>query len=313
MPTKTTVLSENASVISFAQGSTLAEVMSAVTDEITKVDGGNSVHGWELHDTAAGTNAVCYKALNKDGDTYKYAVLDYGTGTTLNITGYESWNETSHTGTNPAGYTLPAQFADIKLTDRGNIYLFISPRWLALCAKQFSSPVILNTVSSGVIGIFETARDNPDDTVVAGYPPFVMLNTTVAADNTSTTLPTCLLPKTMSGNGNQPGELSTIFGKTTMNPSYRLTAFTPNVANVFSSKDWAITPYVHGPGNEIKGRIFGLKIYTKNKLHFMDKVAVKCDSDFMYDAEALDDTDHYIIPGGVAANGAYDVRFLLPV
>lgn len=313
MPTKTTILSPNASVISFAQGSTISEVISAVNDEIVRTDAGQSVHGWELFDAEAGTSSRVYRALNKDGETYKYVHLDYTDGTTLKLTAYESWDEEAHTGTNPAAYAAVTDNAAIKLSDRGNVYLFINPRWFAVCIKQFSSSVILTAGTSGVIGVFETARDNPDDTVENGLPPFVLMNTAIAADSVSSTLRTCLLVRTKAGNGNQPGELSTVFGRTTTSPVYRLNQFTPDVANAFSAKDWAITPYVHGPANEIRGRIFGLKLYTRNKLFFMDKVGVKTDLDFMYDPEAEDDTDHYVIPGGYQNNGNYNVRFLLPI
>lgn len=312
MPTKTTILSTNASVISFAQNSTIEEVISAVHDEIVREDAGEAVHGWEIFDIDAGVNKRVYRAKNKDDETFKYVMLDYTDGTALKLTAYESWNAALHTGENSAGYAQPEQNAAIKLTDRGNVYLFINARWLAVCVKQFSSSVILTAGTSGVIGIFETARDNPDDTAENGLPPFILMNTAIAGDSNLTTLPTCLLVRTKQGATNQPGELSTVFGKTTTTPAYRLNQFTPNVPNAFSAKDWAITPYVHGQMNEIRGRIFGLKIFTLNKLFFMDKVAVKCDQDFMYDVEAIEDTDHYVIPAGYQNNGQYNVRMLIP-
>lgn len=313
MPSKTTILSANASVISFAQSSTIAEVISAVNDEIVRQAEGESAHGWELFDAEAGQNVRVYRAKNKDDETYKYLHMDYTDGTTLKLTAYENWDAQAHTGTNAAGYNAVSDNAAINLNDRGNVYLFISPRWLAVCIKQFSSSVILTSGTSGVIGVFETARDNPDDTVENGLPPFILMNTAIAGDSTSTSLRTCLLTRSKQGNGNQPGELSTVFGRTTTSPAYRLNQFTPNVPNAFSAKDWAITPYVHGPMNEIRGRIFGLKLFTLNKLYFMDKVAVKTDLDFMYDAEAEEDTDHYVIPAGYQSNGNYNVRVLLPV
>ena len=312
MPTKTTILSANASVISFAQSSTIAEVISAVNDEIVRQAEGQSAHGWELYDAEAGLNVRVYRAKNKDDETYKYLHMDFTDGTALKLTAYENWNPMAHTGTNSAGYADAAENATINLNDRGNVYLFISPRWLALCIKQFSSSVILTANTSGVVGIFETARDIPDDTAENGLPPFILMNTAIAGDSNLTTLATYLLVRTKQGSTNQPGELSTVFGKTTTTPAYRLNQFTPNVPNAFSAKDWAITPYVHGQMNEIRGRIFGLKIFTLNKLFFMDKVAVKCDQDFMYDAEADEDTDHYVIPAGYQDNGQYNVRMLIP-
>lgn len=311
MPTKTTILSPNASVVSFAQSSTLAEVMSAVNDEIVKVAEGESVHGWELFDNASQYIYV-YRAKNKDDETYKYVKFEYS-DVLLTISAYETWDAISHTGTGVAGYSRPGDNATINLNDRGNVYIFISPRWLAVCIKQFSSSVILTAGTSGVLGVFETARDNPDDTVENGLPPFILLNTAIAGDSSVASLPTLMLPRSKQGADNQPGEFSTVFGRTSTSPIYRLNQVTPNVPNAFSAKDWAITPYVHGPANEIRGRVFGLKLFTLNKLFFMDKVAVKTDLDFMYDIEAEADTDHYVIPGGYLSNGQYIVRFLLPV
>lgn len=304
MATKVTVLGPNSSVVSFSQGSTLDEVISAVNDEIV------NNHGWTLHDGNAGDPKIkCYKASNKDTQSFKYMQLDWSVDGKLRFGGYGTWDEVAHTGTLVAKRTDGLFDAEVKLTDRGNVYLFISPRWFAFCIKQFSAATIFSSTQASIGGIFEIVRDNPDDTVSAGYPPFCALTTGVAGAHPTATIPTLLLPKSLSGSDNQPGEFSTIFGKTRQ--GVRLESLAPNVANPFSEKDWAITPYVHGPNNEIRGRIFGLKIFTKNKLHFMDKVSVTCNTDFMYDISGPA-TDHYVVPGGFNGADKYNMRYLIP-
>lgn len=304
MATKVTVLSPNASVISFSQGSTIEEVISAVNDEVVKG------HGWTLHDGNAGDPKIkCYKAANKDGVSYKYMLLDWSTDAKLRFSGYGNWDELTHVGTLKAARTDGIFDADVKLNDRGNVYLFISPRWFAFCIKQFSAAPIFSSVQASIGGIFEIARDNPDDTAALGYPPFCALTTGVAGAHPTATVPTLLLPKSLSGSDNQPGEFSTVFGKT--RNGVRLESIAPSAVNPFSEKDWAITPYVHGPNNEIRGRIFGLKIFTRNKLYFMDKVSVTCDTDFMYEATSPA-LDHYVVPGGWGSASNYNLRCLIP-
>lgn len=308
MSTVVTALSPNTSVISFSQDATLAEVMSAVNDEIV------NEHGWTLHDDNAGNNVKCYRSVNKDGETYKYMTLDWSTNGKVNFAGYGAWDELAHVGTMKAQRTDGSWSADLNLTDRGNFYLFISPRWFAFCIKQYSSYTIYSSSQAAIGGVFEIARDNPDDTVAAGLPPFCALTTgfcSVLANANPSNYPTLLLPKSLSGTDNQFGEFSTIFGKTNKDSANRMIAQVPTAVNPVSNKDWAITPYVHGPGNEIRGRIFGLKFFTQNKLYFMDKVSVMCDQDFMYDPTGTA-TDHYIVPGSASSSSTYNVRCLIP-
>jgi hypothetical protein len=129
---------------------------------------------------------------------------------------FESWNATTHVGTNPA---LLSQMSDFVAVDTiasigyghtwidntaafiycgsfyyttrlGQLFLFVNPRWLALMARD---PATNKTGSRirydvygyhafkygyyGAQGCFEFSRDYPEDTAAAGYPCFYYLHT----------------------------------------------------------------------------------------------------------------------------------------
>ena len=143
------------------------------------------------------------------------------------------------------------------------------------------------------------------------------MNTGRAGENTGNPYETLSLPRTRFGTsgGNLNGELSTIFGKTLYTSSVSLKTFLPNSVNLFSNKDWAISLYVQdgtAATPSVRGRMFGLKAFTQDRLSFLDKVQVPVDEDLNYNPNGLL-TDHFIIPGGCQGSGLYNVRFLLPV
>ena len=310
----TTQLGPNSWVIAYAMGTTVAQVSSEVTAVL-------ALAGWDVYDAIAGTNAVCYRAPNKDGTTFKYVVLNYNTTGWLFLQVYESWNALTHVGTNQCskgtdtsvGYQQVLNLS----SDKGLIYIFANPRYVALGIRQYSSAVFGNTVTCGVTGCFEFGRENPDDTVAAGYPIYCFMNTGRAGENTGNPYETLSLPRTRFGTsgGNLNGELSTIFGKTLYTSSVSLKTFLPNSINLFSNKDWAISLYVQdgtAATPSVRGRMFGLKAFTQDRLSFLDKVQVPVDEDLNYNPNGLL-TDHFIIPGGCQGSGLYNVRFLLPV
>jgi len=92
--------------ISVTSGSALADVIAAIETILTTAPG-----GWSIHDASAGTNAKCYKSLQKDGTSYTYMVLDWNTTISTGVAGlivrlYEDWNATTHAGTNKAVNTV---------------------------------------------------------------------------------------------------------------------------------------------------------------------------------------------------------------
>ena len=58
---------------------------------------------WTLHDGSVSATAKVFKSLNADGVTYKYLHVSYSS-TNIVLALYETWNASTHTGTNQAAY-----------------------------------------------------------------------------------------------------------------------------------------------------------------------------------------------------------------
>lgn len=285
-----TVLGPNSFQFDYSTGTTVAEIFVALNAEI--ING----HGWEVHDAQAGSNKVCYKAKNKDDTTYKYVVLDLNTENSLEVYGYESWNSTTHTGTNavemPVYGSQPKQvFGAITASQPGQIYLFVNPRWLGFVTRNpFDGS--LNQGFRGMFGCFEFSRDNAEDTAALNIPCFCMLNT---ASLYSSAFTHCAnSPRLRSGvtGSDAKLEMATILGKT--EGVYKFTDIIPISKNLWNNKDWALTIYVHEPNFCVRGRLYGLKASTFNAYLILDRIVAKCDTNYLYDANGQD-TEHHII------------------
>lgn len=308
MSVTTTSIGPNSWELDYTTGTTQAEIMSAVTTVLT-----TPAAGWTLFDSAAGTNAICYSSLNKDGESSKYAVLDY-TSNVIYVKSYESWNASTHTGTNLAFNSDNSLYSGkYTTTAPGQIFIFASPRWLAMVTRDPATGQLNNNSAwQGLFGLFEVARDNPEDTAVAGYPPVVWLNSHFLFSNP--TQQCCgYMPRTRSGaTGNTAiVEIGTLLGKTRSASSVKLNMFVPSTTNVWNNKDWSLTLYSHEPSNVVRGRIYGLKAFTYNKNLFLDKASVTVDSDFFFDKTGLA-KDHYIIISGTYGAGTAQGRVIVP-
>lgn len=309
--TATTQLGNNSWVIAYAVGVFLSEIQSAVQAVMTSA-------GWTVHDALAGTNAVCYKAINADGATYKYVVFDFNTAGSMFLKVYETWNASNHTGTNICSRATDTTYQQALnlTTDKGLIYIFANSHYVAVIIRQYSTAILGNNSVCGATGCFEFARDNPDDTTALGYPNFCFLNTGILGEGSAGGYETVSIPRTRSGASgvNQYGEISTIWGKTLYSTPFRLNSFLPTTVSMWSNKDWAVSLYVQDgtvADPSVRGRIEGLKAFTQSRLYFMDKIQVPCDALLNYDPNGTL-TDHYVIPGGHQGAGLYTVRFLIP-
>lgn len=311
--TATTQLGPNSWVVSYAMGATFSDVSAAVDAVVVAA-------GWVKYDAAAGVNAICYQAPNLDGTTFKYVVLDYNTAGWMFVKVYESWNASTHVGTNlcpnAADVTKGYQQALNLTTDKGLIYVFVNTTYLAFIIRQYSGAILGNSVACGLSGVFEFSRDNPDDTVAAGYPVHCFLNTGIVGENATNTNETISIPRTRSGNTGvaQYGEVSTVFGKTLYTTPFLIKDMVPNAVSLWSNKDWAISMYAQDgtpAAPSVRGRIQGLKVFTQARLSFMDKIQVPCDPQLNYDPTGTM-TNHYVIPGGKQGAGLYTARFLIP-
>ena len=123
--------------------------------------------GWTSVDAAAATNARALSAPLVDSATpAKILVIDLNTANFLLTKVYESWNATTHVGTNLA-YTsdLTTNAPALTLTAGGWIYISASARHCLIATMDNT----LTTFSPGA-GIVEHTRNDPWNTVANAYP-----------------------------------------------------------------------------------------------------------------------------------------------
>lgn len=186
------IASDRSRRIAVTAGSSLADVIAAIETVLTTAPG-----GWSVHDASAGTNAKCYKSLQKDGSSYTYMVLDWNTTISTGIAGlivrlYEDWNATTHAGTNKAenskdrsnttiseylqGQRLPYGDADPWQLD-----VHVLPGGAAFYASREVAQVSANAAFlgsptyGGVTVVGECLRENPN-TLPSGVPASVWFN-----------------------------------------------------------------------------------------------------------------------------------------
>jgi hypothetical protein len=168
MAVVTTALGPNSVRLDYPPSESLANLITAVENFLTS-------HGWSLWDADAGVNARAYRALNKDGLSYKYVVLDWNTAGYLFIKTYESWDETSHTGSNLCYLSDNTAYAQrINLTSGGSLCVFAQSSYLII--QSNNSGTIGSSTGNAWTGCIEVSRDNPNDTPDAGYPCYVWAN-----------------------------------------------------------------------------------------------------------------------------------------
>jgi hypothetical protein len=117
--------------------------------------------GWALFDNVNALNPVI-SAPCADGVTTKYVQIT-GSTTQIYLKGYESWNATTHVGTNLCynSNSSSSGYVSINATSGGVFYLFSSARsiaaWSSLSTNVFQM-------------IMEHTRDDPWDTAANGQP-----------------------------------------------------------------------------------------------------------------------------------------------
>jgi hypothetical protein len=162
-----------ADVVAIVTGTTDVSTLSDSCDKPASSITSVIPAGWELHDASAGTNAICVKApLADDITKYKYVVLDTNTSGYIYTKVYETWNASTHTGTNLC-YTsdVNTYSQKVSLTAGGRIYIAASVRALNVLGEYGTT---YGSSSSGYAwsGCCERSRIGPWDTVAKGFPPF---------------------------------------------------------------------------------------------------------------------------------------------
>ena len=128
--------------------------------------------GWTLHDSAAGPAVnnivpVVIRAPWADDPTkYKYVKIESVGTNVLNFNGYETWNETTHTGTNPIMASIGSStFQSFTVGAQPQVVISASPNGFYI---QGSTSLI--TAATQWIMVSDYTRDDPWSTVTNGYP-----------------------------------------------------------------------------------------------------------------------------------------------
>lgn len=305
-PTWITSLGDNSVKITYPAAAALADIMDTTETWLL-------AHGWELYDSAAGTNARAYRALNKDGSTYKYIVLGYNTANRLMVKTYESWNAVTHVGTNLCYLSDDSgNYAQqIDLTNGAILYVFAQASYLIISSYLTSSTVIGSPTGNSWCGCIEITRDNPEDTVAAGYPCWGWANGYLMMAQTFSVFS---FPRARDGSVGASASytaVGTLLGlggyNGVSNPGPLLQLAIPSATNIWANKNWALTVRVGKlAASEIKGRLFGLKVLTKTAGTFLDDINIKTAADGFYSPSGTP-TAHWVLTESSAA-----CRFAFP-
>lgn len=137
-----------------------ASCVQATTDIISTV-----AAGWTVYDAAAGTNAQVFRAVCADGVSYKYLWIQL-TATTYEVRCYESWNATTHVGTNLTSSALGTSDTRFATASGGTLFIGASVKYVHVLG-------FVGTTFGLCKSVMERTRLSAWDTVAAGVVPVV--------------------------------------------------------------------------------------------------------------------------------------------
>ena len=317
-----TVLGPNSSQFTFTATDTTATIMAALDTYIT-------AHGWELYDNAAGAQGVAgtnpvgrvYRALQSTGSSlYKYVGVIIASGW-FAIKIYDSWNASTHTGTNAQFYLNTAitnavdasSIASNVGTDGAAIIMFVHPKWLAARTKTNAN------ILSNMIGCFEISKDYGEDPT---FPSHIFMSTGIdnrIGSNGTGSYGAGIYssPKVYSYTA------STLTGASAVPYCTVLTPFGGifnggSLANMlptaFSGATTMVAAELASPAGNLsrqallRGRIFGLKLgYGSVAWNDMDTAQIVCDSNYFENASGTATTFHIFYLGTSTS-----MKYMLP-
>lgn len=167
-----------ADVVAILTGTTDVNTLSASCDKVaSSVLTSSTAAGWQMHDASAGTNAVVLKAPVTDDPTkFKYMWLSTNTAGAFSNIFYETWNATTHIGTN-WGANDSSFYQRVNYSHTSGGLLYISAATSHCIFHSYSAGgTIGSNYNSGPTGLGEHSRWDPWDTVANGYIPAVSFN-----------------------------------------------------------------------------------------------------------------------------------------
>lgn len=315
MPTTITRLGPNSQALSYQTNTTIAEMFTAL-DAILLAQ------GWTVFDAAASVSAHCYRAPCADGTSaYKYMVVDLNSVGYLMCLVYESWNATSHVGTNLANNSNISSYAQrITLGTGGLVWIFATTRYAAFYSRT-NNLAYGDASYSAFCGCFEISRDNADE-VPGTYPLYAWVNGGHAMGSLAdgANLHSFAYPRTTAGAvgvvASRYQTMSTIVGRNALAGGlvFRLREMIPNAVNGLSltNNNYVFTPYAATSGTtislqQIRGRFYGLKVLAASVGTPGDTIDIKCDSQLFLTGVLSDTTVKHMVLG------ASNERFALPL
>lgn len=299
-----TELGQNSCMLSCSAPATRPEILDAIEEVAV-------AHGWEVYHKISSTRTI-FSAPNVDGTSYKYVEINMLTSY-IQLTAYESWNIATSAGTNPTYQTSTDGNQRLNVGQAYTLFLFITPRYFIMYCRMVDG-----TYGSGTgktwTGCIEVSRDNEDE-VPGNFPIFVSTNGygMVGLEASGTQLHCASFPRTpdnyTAARGSQQTYVSCVAGGTgNSTAGGRLCDSIPAKVNPFSGLPNIYTPYVgcQGINPHVRGRMYGIKLMTRNAGAPLDTVSIKCDSDGFYSPNGVE-TDHYIL-----AEENSGVRFAIP-
>lgn len=304
-----TVLGPNSSQFVFGAGDTPAMVMTALDAYIVS-------KGWTLYDASAPqgqTVGRVYSTLqNGSTTTFKYVGIAVAAGI-IQLKIWESWNATTHVGTNDGTYvnvSSTVALSGVGSTAIGTagygVVMFVNSKWLAF--RTFTNTLVYGNIQ----GAFEISKD---------YGESDSTFSNIHMTNNWLTYPTGTSGgfygslRGISNNGTTSSSCTTYNNIVT---SVGMPVYSFNVglvAGASATMGAATITAVEtntGAGSGVKlirGRVFGIKlIYGTATWNDMDTAQVVVDSNF-HEQPAGSPMSHHIIS---PSQGTY-VRFLLPI
>lgn len=172
MSVTTTSMGSNSAYVVYTASETKINILNEISTWATS-------HGWSVYDDRI--NASSYVVLSApclSGTANKFLQLDMASSNLLVLRVYESWNNSTHVGTNEcyvngiansSSNTTAGQYYD--LTNGGYFYLFANARYFVVYGKRIGVTTYGNVAQSPT-GIFEIANDYGE---TGGYPLFCLL------------------------------------------------------------------------------------------------------------------------------------------
>jgi hypothetical protein len=112
------LLGDNSGVVQYSSGESLSNILSDISNFLT-------THGWEIWDNQSASNYIVFRARCEAGVPYKYLNVSLGSVGYCVTSVYQDWNNTTHTGVNPAYNSTSTTYSQkIDTTNGGELYIF---------------------------------------------------------------------------------------------------------------------------------------------------------------------------------------------